>query len=113
MKTLTVNDITWTVTAQFDDIPVRGNAMVSGDADFDREVEDRILSRLEDGDVWAWAMVLVQGEYKGLSASDTLGACNYADQDDFEQGGYYDDMRATVVDSLNEQLQALCAAVSD
>lgn len=113
MKTLTVNDINWSIFAQTDDLPVRGNALASGDDELDKKVEDQILNRLDDGDEWAWAMVLVQGEYHGLTASDTLGACTYNNQTDFEQNsGYYDDMQATIVDELNTKLAALCDAVN-
>ena len=44
------------VTAAQDDIPVRGNAMASGDDATDRECEDDILTRLDSGDVWGMGL---------------------------------------------------------
>ena len=113
MKTLTVNDVNWSIFAQTDDLPVRGNAIASGSATFDREVEDKILGRMEEGDVWAWAMVMVQGEFNGLTASAYLGGCNYPNEDSFKTGGYYGDMQAEILDYLNAKVKTLCEAVSD
>lgn len=64
-----------------EDIPVRGNAMASGDDAADRELEDEILARLDRGDDVAWCMAVVtatleiDGEtFKGTAS---LGACSY------------------------------------
>ena len=81
------------LTAELDDIPVRGNALASGDDDADRECEDAILTRLEAGDVWAWAIVVVTATLDGFTGSDCLGACSYADEESFrEPDGYFDDL---------------------
>lgn len=110
MRTITENEVTIRVTAELDHIPVRGNAMASGDDAADRECEDEILARLDDGDVWAWACVTVRAtwtapsgrEYVGV---DHLSACCYANEADFRQeGGYFRDMVATALDDLNESL---------
>ena len=68
---------------QEDDCPVRGNALASGDDAYDKKVEDEILERLDNGDVWAWAVVEVRAGYGDLSASDYLGACSYESEKDF------------------------------
>ena len=84
-----------------DDCPVRGNAMASGDDDLDREVENMILARLDNGDVWAWASVEVRAEFRGLQASDYLGACSYRNQRDFKRNsGYFEDMVAAATNEL-------------
>jgi hypothetical protein len=90
-------------------VTVRGNAMASGDADFDWSVEDSILERLEEGDVWAWASVKVTATYDGVDGvegTDYLGCCSYADEEDFKSGGYYDIMkeeaRCALYDALND-----------
>lgn len=104
------NDIVWEVIAEADDIPVRGNAMCSDDPSFDKECEDEILARLEQGDVWAWAYVKVRGTYKGiLSAEATLGACNYANEAEFlaDEAGYFGSMKMEVIDALNRQIATL------
>lgn len=42
------------------DVPVRGNAMASGDDEADKKLEDEILERLERGDVIAWCCAIVE-----------------------------------------------------
>lgn len=90
-----------TLTAEQDDIPVRGNALASGDDEVDRACEDAILDRLESGDVWAWASVRVRATYRRYSGSDYLGACSYADEEAFRAPGeYYDAMRDRALENL-------------
>lgn len=94
------------LSAEGDSIPVRGNALASGDDAIDKACEDDILARLESGDVWAWAAVEVTASWDDWSASDYLGACSYDSKKDFRQsGGYYDDMRETALRSLAEKLE--------
>lgn len=98
---LTPNDCAFTLTAEQDDIPVRGNAMASGDDEVDRAEEDRILNELDDGNVWAWASVTLTCTFGGFEGFDSLGACSYRDEDDFKQpGGYYEDMREQAFENL-------------
>lgn len=93
---------TFTVQAEQDDIPVRGNAMASGDDAVDKACEDDIIERL-GYTVWAWASVRVRASYRGLHGDDYLGCCSYDSEADFTQpGGYYDDMRETALDRLVE-----------
>ncbi|MHC4121721.1 MAG: hypothetical protein ACYSWO_29975, partial [Planctomycetota bacterium] len=96
-----------------DDACVRGNAMCSGDDDFDREVEDTIIDRLDGGDVWAWATVRVVARYDGIDdieGDDYLGCCNYADEADFKAGGYCDDMCDVAKEALIAELERCAAA---
>ena len=102
LKPLTRQEIAIRLTAGQEFIPVEGNASASGDEAFDQEVEHSILSRLEQGDVWAWAMVTVTVSWGPFSASDHLGCCSYADEEDFRQsGGYFDDMIDEALGELN------------
>jgi hypothetical protein len=90
-------------------IAVRGNAILSGDAAFDKQVEDSIIKRLENDDLWAWCTVELQVSYKGiLTASDYLGCCSYDNEADFKDGCYYDDMIETCLSELNKQVKTLC-----
>src|ERR1700692_675881 len=89
---ITLTDLTVTLQVEQDDIAVRGNAMASGDEAYDKEGEDGILARLDRGDVWAWACVKVTVAGYGCEGTDYLGCCNYADEQDFRKGGYFDDM---------------------
>lgn len=94
--------------AKQDDTSVRGNAMCSGDKNFDRKVEDKILSRLEDGDVWAWAVVTVtvRDSRTGLEGYDCLGGCNYKSEADFKRADdYWSDMVSIAYGNLRKLLE--------
>ena len=100
------------VDALPEDAPVRGNAMASGDDEYDRQVEDNILAKLEY-EPWAWCTVRVRGQWRGLSADDYLGCCSYDGETDFTgpSNDYYDQMRQTVIDGLYEQAMEIIDAV--
>jgi hypothetical protein len=110
-KTTTALDIRYTLSVEQDDMPVRGNALASGADAADKAAEDEIIARLEAGDVWAWAQVTVRAEltlneqtYHGY---DYLGACSYADEDDFKAGVYYPDMEGAAYMDLVRNLREL------
>lgn len=93
------------VLAEPDDIPVEGNALLSGDDNFDREVERNIMYRLQQADIWAWAAVTVVVAWGSFESRAYLGCCSYADEEDFTQlGGYFDDMVAEALDELNRTI---------
>jgi hypothetical protein len=105
-------DVTYTLEADFDDLEVRGNAIASGDDAYDKKVEDEIIARLENGDVWAWATIKVTAEWNGLEGVNYLGACCYKDEKDFKQpGGYYDDMKAEALADLKQTIKDLQSKV--
>lgn len=91
-----INGVTYALSIEPEDAPVRGNAMASGDDAFDREVEDAILARLEAGDQWAWCGVVVTAsvevEGETFEGRDTLGSCSYSNAAEFMAGGYWEDM---------------------
>ncbi|GAG86978.1 unnamed protein product, partial [marine sediment metagenome] len=92
-KELTAADVAFVLTIEPEDIPVRGNAMASGDEEVDRRVEDGIIERLDQGDLWAWCSVKVTAtllDDTDLEGADYLGGCSYRDEEDFcQDGGYY------------------------
>ncbi len=100
------------VFAEQDDIPVRGNAMASGDDDFDREVEDEILADLDQGNVWSWGFVTVQCTCDdcGAVGGDTLGGCSYASEEDFKADAYYADMLANAQTAMRQECTCFAAA---
>ena len=101
-RPLTREEIAISLKAEPEFVPVEGNAMASGDDAFDREVEQDIFQRLAQNDVWAWAMVTVTVSWGPFSASDHLGCCSYANEEDFRQpGGYFDDMVDEALEELN------------
>lgn len=94
------------INASQDDLPVRGNCIATEDEEFDKKVEDEILERLDNGDVWAWADVEVQATLPdGRTGSAYLGGCCYEDEADFKRGGYYEGMiLAAVEDAESKEL---------
>ena len=108
---LTANspDIEITVSAEQEDIPVRGNAIASGNDKTDKEVEDEIIARVESGDAWAWCVARVRVTYRGvLSVDRMLGACSYVSEKEFRNDVYYDDLVGECLAELNNQLMVLC-----
>ena len=102
-KPLTREEIAIRLKVEPEFVSVEGNAMASGDDAFDREVEQDIVSRVQHGDVWAWAMLTVTASWGLFSCSDHLGCCSYADEEDFRQaGGYFDDMVDEALQDLNK-----------
>lgn len=107
MQELTLADVLWTLEVEQCDTPIRGNAMASGDDDADRAAEDEILKKLDDGNVWAWAMVRIQGTFMGLSAHTYIGGCSYDSEESFRADGTYEDIQNEVLCDLNGQLEML------
>ena len=101
-------EIEYELRVEFDDMPVRGNALASGDPKLDKEVEDEILDRLDKGDVWAWACVRVIAKFKDMDRPvgvAHLGGCSYKDEEDFKQGGYFEDMKGEALQDLLKKLR--------
>lgn len=112
-KMLNRDEIQICVTVLPEEIPVKGNAMCSGDEDFDHQVESEILERLEQDDVWAWATVCVTAEWEGLKEAEYLGCCCYANEEEFRQeGGYFDDMVHEALTNLNLRLRGIYERMS-
>lgn len=102
-----IQDIRWKLECLDEDIPIRGNAICTGDSKEDKEIEDNIIEELEYNP-WAWCCVRLTGYYKGLEASDYLGGCSYKSEKDFiENSGYYYDMQARILEELEGQLEEL------
>lgn len=102
VRKLTPAEVEFEVTAEPDDVPVRGNALASGDDELDRECEDEILERLDRGDAWAWARVTVTAAWNGFRGHAHLGGCSYRDETEFCQpDGYYPQLCQEALDDLN------------
>lgn len=86
--------VEYRIEVEQDDQPVRGNAMASGNPEHDKRAEDKIIERLERGDVWGWASVRVVAFVPGygLEGDDHLGGCTYENEERFKECPYYCDM---------------------
>lgn len=111
-KPLTIQEVAVRIHVEQEFTPVEGNALESGDSALDRETEREILARFGQGDVWAWAAVSLSVSWGGFTATDYLGCCSYADEEDFRRpGGYYDDMVSNALAELNETMSRLCQKI--
>ena len=104
------NDAEITIEIEQCDMPVRGNAIASDDAELDRKVEDEILERLDRGDTWAWCEIRVCATMRAMggnvsAVSSWLGGCSYASEKDFrEAGDYFEDLKREAIDALRDEI---------
>ncbi len=91
-----------------EDSAIRGNAMASDDADYDKEVEDELIKRLESGDEFAWCLVKVTATIEGISleGTDYLGCVSVKNSEELESL-YIKDMQDNAKDDLLEQIKAV------
>ncbi|KKN21621.1 hypothetical protein LCGC14_0923630 [marine sediment metagenome] len=82
---------------------IEGNAVDSGDADFDTVLNNAIAERLNNGELWIWCTVEVKVTIDGFTANDYLGCCSYDNEQEFKAGGYYDDMVETCKEDIQNQ----------
>jgi len=101
-RTLTADEVTFTIECLEEDLQIEGNAMASGDDAVDQGVYDWIRGELERGNEWAWCCVKVTAAWGGFRGEDYLGGCSYRSREDFEQSnGYCADMKDRALDDLN------------
>lgn len=105
IRKLTKDDVKFTIVVEPEDIPIRGNYMVSGDDAADKEAEDEVIKDFNNGNVWAWCTIRVKAHWGSFSGSDLLGGCSYKDEQDFKDDIYYEDMKKGALEDLNEQIQ--------
>lgn len=82
---------------------------------FDESIEEEFgtFEKIADGRL-AWFCAQVTASKNGIElATDSLGACCYESAEDFvrESGGYYEDMRATVIKEARATVRELAAEV--
>lgn len=77
--------VTYEVEIEPEDVPVRGNAMASGDKALDKECEDAIFKDLENGNEYAWCYARVIAESGGYKGEASLGCISCKDHKEFEE----------------------------
>ncbi len=85
-RKLTEADVTFTVEVLEEDTQVRGNAVASDDDAADKELEDEIIQRLENGHVEAWCCLRVKAEWTAPDGTvfegvQHLGCCSFLPND--------------------------------
>jgi hypothetical protein len=92
-----------------DDAPIEGNAMASGDDEFDAKVEAEINERLERGDVTAWCVVHAIAETDAFSGDAYLAGCTLSPDEDLERfaqdNGLFDEARDDLIRNLRAAIQ--------
>jgi hypothetical protein len=68
-----------------------------------------VKEQIKIGNDWAWCTITVTLEfpYLGITLTDSLGGCSYLSEEEFKQGGYYDDM----VVSLKQKIVDACVII--
>lgn len=87
-------------------IMVEGNVLASGDDEIDWKAEQAVISAVNSGNVWMWAVVKVTACLRladeEIAASTYLGG-SWLDEDDFLMDSY-DDFCAEALSQLQRQL---------
>ncbi len=104
---------TYEVEVTQSDIPVEGNAMASGDSEFDSKVEEDIKKELDNGNTYAWCDILVKAKLNGLEGSDSLGAVSVKNEEELENLIAEHDMRNNALAELEQQVKELGATKDD
>lgn len=60
-----------------EDIPIEGNALVSGNDAEDKEAEDWVRNQLRFGNECAWCCYIVSAVFAGCKETTYLGCCSY------------------------------------
>ena len=105
LRNLREDEVSFEVGVAESLIPVRGNAMQSGDEALDKQVEDEILARIDQGDTWAWAHITVTATWNGITGVDRLGGCSHKDEQDF-QDVLLPEMKKEALADLNVKVRA-------
>lgn len=107
VKLPNINEVQFKIIAHEEGIPIKGNAVATGNDEEDKEIEDEIYRKLESS-IWAWCCIEVKATWKGIKGNDYLGCCSYEDEDDFiKNSGYFEDMKERAYSELIQQLEDL------
>ena len=104
--------LAYEMNVEYEDIPIRGNIIVSDDPSYDRKIENDIIAEIERGNVWAWCCIIVTCtltvEGQTFTGYDTLGCCSYKNEEEFRSDCYYDDMcngaKRDLLDNMREDV---------
>lgn len=100
------------IFAEVDDLSLKGNVQVSGDAASDKRAEDEIRARIAADDIWAWCCVTVTASWHGFEGKAVLGACNYESEEAFKTANdYYPEMVKEATENLQKKVEAATAAI--
>jgi hypothetical protein len=108
LRELRYDEVTFTYSYQPEDTPLKGNVMVSGDAQLDRAAEADIQRRLERGDEYAWFLLKAEASWHDFSFTDYLGGVSLAEGDtDIQKYARSYHMDKEALRGLNESIKAV------
>jgi len=113
IRTLNKEEVVFSIEVDFDDLPIRNNAMVSDNPEDDKKYEDKLIARVAFGDVWAWAHVTVRATWKSFSGRDDLGGCSYANQEEFINDSYYEGMCHIALLDLQKNIESTARDIAE
>lgn len=111
MKTLTIEDIEWTVTPLAEDQSPE-DCFAFDDEEQTTAICDAIREEAKWNE-WAWCCVEVKGQWNGLEAVAYLGACNYQSRADFEsESGYLPQLMKEVLEQIQLKAERIAQALN-
>lgn len=100
-----MNQVTYTVTIEQEDIPVRGNYMCSDDEAFNKQCEDEVIEKLENGYIEAWCYVKVTASTaEGFEGFAGIGCCTLSSEYTAEQCAEEYGLHEEALDALKLEL---------
>lgn len=98
---LNLADVEYDHSYEESHVPIHGNAMASGDDEFDKECENDILGSLQRGDTHAWCDILVNARLGHYVGTDSLCAVSVQKAEEIEgvieENGMRDNALAVLV----------------
>lgn len=71
-----------------------------------------VQEQLEEGNEMAWCIVIVSVKWMTMVEEVMLGGCSYKNIQDFQEGGYYQDMVEEAIDAIAVKAKAIAEAIS-
>lgn len=105
VRALSEREVEFVLECHPEDEDYHGNCSAI-DEKTDRRAERWIERQLDRGNEWAWCRVVVRAQWNGFEGWDSLGCCSYRSEQDFRNGGYFEDMRRAALANLNETIAA-------
>jgi len=105
-KTLTVEDIEWTITPLAEDMTPE-DCISTGDDAQDELICDRIREDALTNE-WAWCCIEIKGQWNGIEATTYLGGASYESRKDFiAQDYYYQDLQREVLAEIQAKAERI------
>ena len=105
MRRFDPQEVEISICVEYEDIPVRGNAIASEDPEYDEKVENDIINDLESGNIFAWCTAIVKARWAGFEGVDTLGAVSCFNEESFRESVMEHGMIESAVEGLIREIR--------